>query len=151
MARRFDEIEAQLANPSGSFDQARYTALVKERAQLEEPVEVYRRLRDVRRRIDANAALARQGDGELQALAEEENDELRKRAAALEGELTQLMMPRDPDDGRDVFVEIRAGTGGDEATLFAAEIFRMYSRYAESQHWRAISPACICALPRRPA
>ncbi len=132
MARRFDEIEAQLANPSGSFDQARYTALVKERAQLEDPVATFRRLRDVRREMDANAALARQGDGELKALAEEENERLRERAAALEGELTQLMLPRDPNDGRDVFVEIRAGTGGDEAAIFAGDLARMYMRFAET-------------------
>ena len=70
MARRFDEIEAQLANPSGDFDQAKYTALVKERAQLEPPVQTYRRLRDLRREMQENAALVRAGDAELRALAE---------------------------------------------------------------------------------
>jgi peptide chain release factor 1 len=132
MARRFDEIEAQLANPSGAFDQSRYTALVKERAQLEAPVETYRRLDMLRAQIAANEALVRQGDGELRELAEEENADLRERVAALEAELSRLMMPRDPNDARDVFVEIRAGTGGDEAAIFAGDLARMYMRFAEN-------------------
>jgi peptide chain release factor 1 len=132
MARRFDEIEAQLANPTGAFDQSRFTALVKERAQLEVVVQTYRRLRQVLSDIGANDALAREADGELRELAETENEDLRERAVALEGELTQLMMPRDPNDSKDVFVEIRAGTGGDEAAIFAGDLARMYMRFAES-------------------
>jgi peptide chain release factor 1 len=131
MARRFDEIDAQLANPGGPFDQSQYTALVKERAQLEGPVEIYRRLRSVRAQIDANETLAQQGDGELRQLAEEENANLREQIARLEGELSRLMVPRDPNDSRDVFVEVRAGTGGDEAALFAGDLARMYMRFAE--------------------
>ncbi|HET6274971.1 MAG TPA: peptide chain release factor 1 [Candidatus Cybelea sp.] len=133
MARRFDEIDAQLANPAGAFDQSRYTALVKERAQLEGPVEAHRRLCAVRAEIEANDALVRQADVELRELAEEENAGLRERALALEQELTQLMMPRDPNDARDIFVEIRAGTGGDEAAIFAGDLARMYMRFAEAQ------------------
>jgi peptide chain release factor 1 len=131
MARRFDEIDAQLANPSGAFDQSRYTALVKERAQLEPPVQTYRQLCDVRAQIEANEALARTSDGELRELAEEENANLRGRVAELETELAQLMVPRDPNDARDVFVEIRGGTGGDEAAIFAGDLARMYMRFAE--------------------
>jgi peptide chain release factor 1 len=131
MARRFDEIDAQLANPSGAFDQSRYTALVKERAQLEAPVQTYRQLRDVRAQIEANDALARQSDGELRELAEEENAALRERAGELEAQLSQLMIPRDPNDAKDVFVEVRAGTGGDEAAIFAGDLARMYMRFAE--------------------
>jgi len=133
MARRFDEIDAQLANPTGAFDQSRYTALVKERAQLEAPVEVYRRLSALRAQIEANDALVRQGDGELRELAEEENSTLRERVAELETELSALMVPRDPNDSRDVFVEIRAGTGGDEAAIFAGDLARMYMRFAEAK------------------
>jgi peptide chain release factor 1 len=133
MARRFDEIDAQLANPTGAFDQSRYTALVKERAQLEAPVQTYRRLRDLRVQIEANAALAVQGDGELRALAEEENASLRERVAELERELSQLMLPRDPNDSKDVFIEIRGGTGGDEAAIFAGDLARMYMRFAEAK------------------
>jgi len=133
MARRFDEIDAQLANPTGPFDQSQYTALVKERAQLEAPVETYRRLGNMRAQLDANDALARQGDGELRQLAEEENAILREQIAQLESELARLMVPRDPNDSRDVFVEIRAGTGGDEAALFAGDLARMYMRFAEQK------------------
>jgi peptide chain release factor 1 len=131
MARRFDEIDAQLANPSGAFDQSRYTALVKERAQLEAPVQTYRQLCDVRAQIEANEALARQSDAELRELAEEENAALRERAGELQAELSQLMVPRDPNDAKDVFVEVRAGTGGDEAAIFAGDLARMYMRFAE--------------------
>ncbi|MBV8529938.1 MAG: peptide chain release factor 1 [Candidatus Eremiobacteraeota bacterium] len=136
MARRFDEIDAQLANPSGGFDQARYTALVKERAQLEAPVQTYRRLAAIRAQIEANEALARQNDGELRELAEEENAGLRFQAAQLDEELRRLMVPRDPNDVRDVFVEIRAGTGGDEAAIFAGDLARMYMRFAEAAGMR---------------
>jgi peptide chain release factor 1 len=133
MERRFDEIDAQLANPTGAYDQSRYTALLKERALLEEPVQTYRRLRDARARIEANDALIRGEDGELRELAEEENADLRKRVDALEAELAELMLPRDPNDSKDVFVEIRAGTGGDEAAIFAGDLARMYMRFAEAR------------------
>ncbi len=132
MARRFDEIEVQLANLGSTFDQSRYTALVRERAQLEAPVETYRRLAQTRAQIAANDSLARVSDAELRELAEEENEGLRGRAGELESELTRLMMPRDPNDARDVFVEIRAGTGGDEAAIFAGDLARMYMRFAET-------------------
>jgi peptide chain release factor 1 len=131
MARRFDEIDAQLANPAGAFDQSRYTSLVKERAQLEESVQTYRRLRETRAEIAVTDALLRDSDGELRQLAEEEHQSLRARAAQLEDEITQLMLPRDSNDSRDVFVEIRAGTGGDEAAIFAGDLARMYMRFAE--------------------
>lgn len=131
MARRFDEIEAQLANPTGAFDQSRYTALVKERAQLEPPVQTYRRLAATLAEIAANEALARSEDAEMRELAEEENRRLRDRVAHLQAELNELMAPRDPDDSHDVFVEIRAGTGGDEAAIFAGDLARMYMRFAE--------------------
>ena len=133
MARRFDEIDAQLANPSGSFDQTRYTTLVRERAQLEAPVQVYRQLSHARQLIAANDELIAQGDGELRELAQEENASLRERVAELDAELAQLMIPRDPNDDKDVFVEIRAGTGGDEAAIFAGDLARMYMRFAEAK------------------
>ncbi|MFY9886108.1 MAG: peptide chain release factor 1 [Candidatus Cybelea sp.] len=136
MARRFDEIDAQLANPTGAFDQSRYTALVRERAQLEAPVQTYRRLRATRAQVQANEALAGQADGELRALAEEENLVLQARVAELELELSQLMLPSDPNDSKDVFVEIRAGTGGDEAAIFAGDLARMYMRFAEAKGMR---------------
>ncbi len=133
MVRRFDEIDAQLANPTGSFDQARYTALVKERAQLEPTVAAYRRLTAARAQITANEALLRHDDADLRELAEEENGTLRERVEVLDAELARLMVPRDPNDARDVFVEVRAGTGGDEAALFAGDLARMYMRFAEAR------------------
>jgi peptide chain release factor 1 len=132
MARRFDEIEAELANPAGGFDQARYTALIRERGQLEPPVQTHRQICELRAAINANEALARLEAGELRDLALEENRALIDRTAALEEELAALMVPQDPDDSKDVFVEIRAGTGGDEAAIFAGDLARMYMRFAES-------------------
>src|SRR3984957_8708635 len=132
MARRFDEIEAELANPAGGFDQARYTALIRERAQLEPPVQTQRQISELRTQIGANEELARLEAGELRDLALEENRALIERTAALEEELAALMVPQDPDDSKDVFVEIRAGTGGDEAAIFAGDLARMYMRFAES-------------------
>jgi peptide chain release factor 1 len=131
MARRFDEIEAELANPSGTFDQERYTKLLKERSQLESLVETYRRLRATEGELEANARLTRESDGELRELAQEEGSLLRDRAAALEGELQVLMVPRDPNDDKDVFIEIRGGAGGDEAAIFAGDLARAYMRFAE--------------------
>jgi peptide chain release factor 1 len=133
LSKRFDEIEAELANPGETFDQARFTALVKERSANEETVNAYRAykklLADV---VDNEALLADKSDPEMHDLAEEEAKTLRERRRELEANLTELMLPRDPNDGKDVFVEIRAGAGGDEASLFAAELARMYARYAES-------------------
>ena len=131
MARRFDEIEAGLAHPAGDFDQTKYTALVKERAQLEAPVETYRRLKKTRDEMEASNRLARESDGEMRELAEEEAQSLRERLETLEGELQQLMIPRDPNDDKDVFVEIRGGAGGDEAAIFAGDLARAYMRFAE--------------------
>jgi peptide chain release factor 1 len=133
LSKRFDEIEAELANPGETFDQGRFTALVKERAANEETVTAYRAykklLADI---VDNEALLGDKSDPELHQLAEEEAKTLRERRLELEAALTELMLPRDPNDAKDVFVEIRAGAGGDEASLFAAELARMYARYAES-------------------
>ncbi|MBV8491344.1 MAG: peptide chain release factor 1 [Candidatus Eremiobacteraeota bacterium] len=132
MARRFDEIEAELANPSGAFDQARYAALLKERSTLEAPVEAFRRIRKIEGEIAANERLAGESEGELRELALEEAAELRARMPELASELQQLMIPRDPNDDKDIFVEIRAGAGGDEAAIFGGDLARMYMRFAEN-------------------
>ncbi|MGR4064010.1 MAG: peptide chain release factor 1 [Vulcanimicrobiaceae bacterium] len=132
MVRRFDEIEVELANPPGGFDQAKYTALVKERSQLEETVRSYRELCDVEREIAANETLLRDGDAEMRELAQDEVKSLRERLERIEDELKSLMIPRDLNDDRDVFIEIRAGAGGDEAAIFAGDLARMYMRYAEA-------------------
>jgi peptide chain release factor 1 len=133
LSNRFDEIETELANPGETFDQVRFTALVKERSSIEATVRTYRDYRDLLAAIEANdKLLADRSDPELHELAEDEAKTLRERRKTLEAELTELMLPRDPNDGKDVFVEIRAGAGGDEASLFAAELARMYARYAET-------------------
>jgi peptide chain release factor 1 len=137
LSKRFDEIDTALAHMGDTFDQARFTALVRERALIEDLVATYRDYRRVLRENDANAALlADRSDPELHALAEEEAASLRVARATLEARLTELLLPRDPDDGKDVFFEIRAGAGGDEASLFAADLARMYMRYAETHGMR---------------
>ena len=136
-SKRFDEIDAALADTSRPFDQERYTALVKERALLEEPVSVYRAHKNLLAEIAANdALLADRSDPELHALAEEEERALRDRRKELEERLQLLMIPTDPNDGKDVFIEIRAGAGGDEAGIFAGDLLRMYLRFAERHGMR---------------
>ncbi|MBV9972989.1 MAG: PCRF domain-containing protein, partial [Candidatus Eremiobacteraeota bacterium] len=134
--KRFEEIEAELAHP-GEYDQARVTALAKERAALEETVETYRRFKAAREAIEANNALLREtDDSELRALAHEEDRALHERQRGIEQQLQALLVPKDPNDERNVFIEIRAGAGGDEASIFAADLARMYMRYAESQRMK---------------
>jgi peptide chain release factor 1 len=131
--RRFDEIEASLANPAGGFDQARFTALVKERASMEPTVTAFREYRKVVGEIASNEVLLKEtSDPEMRELAEEEAKDLRARREQLEAELQVLMIPKDPNDEKDIFIEIRAGAGGDEAAIFAGDLARMYMRYAES-------------------
>ncbi len=135
VSQRFDEIEAALAHPSGEFDQARYTALVKERSAIEETVSVYRQYRATLAQIEANETLlADRNDPELHELAAEEAQALHSRRKELEDRLQVLMIPKDPNDRKDVFIEIRAGAGGDEASIFAADLARMYMRYAETMN-----------------
>ena len=137
IAKRFDEIEAELAHPAGEFDQARYTALLKERSSIEETVETYRRYKKTLEEIASNDELLKdRGDAELHALAEEEAKSLRDRRKDLEDRLQLLMIPKDPDDDKDIFIEIRAGAGGDEAAIFAGDLARMYMRFAETQRMK---------------
>jgi peptide chain release factor 1 len=137
LSQRFDEIEAALANPGGTFDQSRFTALMKERSQIEETVAAYRAVRDLLREIAGNEALAADAsDPELAAMAQDELESLRARRKPLEERLQELMLPRDPNDTKDIFIEVRAGAGGDEAGIFAGDLLRMYSRYAENRKMR---------------
>ncbi len=134
IAKRFDEIEAELAHPAGAFDQARYTALVKERSTLADTVAAYRDYTKTLAEIGANEQLLKnRADPELHALAEEEAQSLHERLKELAQRLQALMVPKDPDDEKDVFIEIRAGAGGNEAAIFAGDLARMYMRYAENQ------------------
>jgi peptide chain release factor 1 len=137
LSQRFDEIDAALANPGDGFDQARFTGLMKERASIEETVVAYRAVRGLLRDIADNERLASDAaDPDLAALAEEELALLRQRRKPLEERLQELMMPRDPNDGKDIFIEIRAGAGGDEAGIFAGDLLRMYTRYADARRMR---------------
>jgi peptide chain release factor 1 len=137
-SKRFDEIDAALADTSRPFDQERYTGLARERSQLEEPVAAYRAYKKLLAEIAANdALLGDRSDPEMHALAEEEARSLRERRKDLEERLQLLMIPTDPNDDKDVFIEIRAGAGGDEAGIFAGDLLRMYLRYAERHGMRA--------------
>ena len=131
------EIDRALADPSIFSRQADYARLRKEHSELEETVERFREYRDVLKRVgEARHILSEAGERELAELAQAEIDELGGRQAALEEELKRLLLPRDPNDEKNVFVEIRAGAGGDEAALFAADLSRMYTKYAEGKRWK---------------
>ena len=134
LAERRDELERLLSDPGVVADNARFRALSREFAQLE-PVATA--LADeARAKADLAAAEAMRGDPELGELAEEEIAAAQARLAELEGQLALLLVPRDPRDDGNLFLEVRAGTGGDEAAIFAGDLFRMYARYAERQGWK---------------
>jgi peptide chain release factor 1 len=133
---RFDELTQQLGTPEVAADPRRLRDLAKERASLERTMEKLAAYRVTERTVlDDESAIA-SGDRELAELAEAELPGLKEHLAALEGELRRLLLPRDPDDDKNVLVEIRAGTGGDEASLFAGELYRMYTRHAERKRWK---------------
>jgi peptide chain release factor 1 len=134
---RFDELTTRLANPAVAVDPAELRKVSKERSSLEALVLAARRYDEVLRQIAENSALVRgDKDAELVAMARAEIEELERERTRLEAELPKLLLPPDPLDHKNVIVEIRAGTGGDEAALFAAEILRMYMKYAERHGWR---------------
>jgi peptide chain release factor 1 len=134
---RSEAIARRLADPTVFAQPAEYARLRKEHADSQEVVERFAEYRDVLRKLtEARHLLAESDDRELQELAQAEVDELSARQTALEAELTRLLLPRDPNDDKNVFVEIRAGAGGDEAALFAADLARMYTKYAERQRWK---------------
>jgi len=133
-----DELTARLADPQVLADPKAYTEASKALAELNHVVELYRRYKDVHRQLSETEEMLADLDrgDELFELAQQERAELRGRFERLEEELRLELVPKDPNDERNVVLEIRAGTGGDEATLFAAELFRMYSRYAEREGWK---------------
>ena len=133
-----EELTAKLADPEVLADRKVYTRTSKALADISHVVELYREYREVERQLgDIEEMLAGMGKGdELHDMALEEQERLSARAGDLEEKLRRELTPKDPNDERNVVLEIRAGTGGDEATLFAAELFRMYSRHAEEQGWR---------------
>ncbi|QIA26218.1 peptide chain release factor 1 [Thermaerobacter sp. PB12/4term] len=134
---RFDQLERELADPAVASDPRRWQPLAQERAELEPLVEAYRRWREAAADLEAARALLREAeDADERAYLAAEVERLEGERQALERALRGLLLPRDPRDQRDVIMEIRAGTGGEEAALFAGDLFRMYQRYAERQGWR---------------
>ena len=134
---RYDELTQALASPEIVNDSSRYQKTAKAHSEITPVVEKYREYKDLKRGIaESKAVLADETDPEMRAYAEEELATLEGRVGGVEEELKVLLLPKDPNDEKNVVLEIRAGTGGDEATLFAAEVFRMYNRYAETQRWK---------------
>ena len=133
---RFEELAMLLSDPEVINNQQRFRDYSREYAELEELVATWQRYREVEVSIDEAEQLSRDSDPEMRELAELEITEGREQLEALDSELKRLLIPKDPDDGRGVFLEVRAGTGGDEAAIFAGDLFRMYSRYAEKRGWR---------------
>jgi peptide chain release factor 1 len=134
--RRYVDLERCLVDPAVISNRKEYARLGKERSDLEEIVQRYREWKKLSAEIEGHRSLLEEGDAEIRELAKAELPAMRDRLDALEEELKRLLLPRDPNDERNVILEIRAGTGGEEASLFAAELYRMYSRYAEEQSWR---------------
>ncbi len=133
--KRFEDLTRQLSDGFTS-DADQYRKAAKSRSDLEEVVMKYRQYKDLADDLAQARSMLAENDPDLRQMAEEEVARLTPRLEAVESELKVLLLPRDPNDEKNVVLEIRAGTGGDEATLFAAEIFRMYTRYAETQHWK---------------
>src|SRR5229473_1065304 len=134
---RYVEMTAELSSPEILGDSANYQKLARRHAELSEMVEKYREWKQIDKGLtEARQMVLEADDPEMKQMAQEEEQQLATRKETVERELKFLLLPKDPNDEKNVIVEIRAGTGGDEAALFAGELFRMYSRYAESQRWQ---------------
>ena len=134
---RYEEVMGELQEPGVADDPVRFRKLMKEQSDLAPIVEAYNEYKQCRQNIeDSLAMLEEESDEEMRELAKEELSDSRKRVEELEQELKILLLPKDPNDDKNVIVEIRAGAGGDEAALFAAEIYRMYVHYADSRRWK---------------
>jgi peptide chain release factor 1 len=133
---RYDELERLLCDPGVLTDRARTMKLAKERRAIEDLVAAVRKQRKVAREIEENTTLLDDPEPEMRELAAAELEALRAEAVRLEDEVRRLLLPRDPNDEKNVIFEVRSGTGGEEAALFAADLFRMYSRFAERQDWK---------------
>ncbi|MGB9905035.1 MAG: peptide chain release factor 1 [Desulfotomaculales bacterium] len=137
LEERYEELNRLIGDPEVIADRERWQQYVRSHAELEEIVTVYRRYKKVAQEVsEARELLGEKLDADFRELVEEEFKELKDRQEELERELKILLLPRDPNDEKNVIMEIRAGTGGEEAALFAADLFRMYLRYAERKGWR---------------
>jgi len=133
---RFGQLEGLLSDPKVLQDRAAYQKYSREHAELNQIVNAFRQYRHIDRELDESVELLNDSDPEIKSLAKEEVERLNAQKEALEQELKQLLVPKDPLDEKNVILEIRAGTGGDEAGLFAGDLFKMYSRYAEARGWK---------------
>jgi peptide chain release factor 1 len=136
ISARYDELGRMMADPTVSADYNRLNELAQERNETEELVQTFRRFQQVEQQITENRLLLEDSDPDLQELAEMEIEVLEEEHAQLEEQIKLLLLPKDPKDEKNVIVEVRAGTGGDEAALFAAELFRMYVRWAEEHKFK---------------
>ena len=137
LVKRLDEVMQELSEPDVVSDQNRFRNLMKEQNELAPIVEKYKEYKEAKQTIeDSVEMLEEEHDEEMRELLKEELSEAKKNVEQYEEELKVLLLPKDPNDDKNVIVEIRAGAGGDEAALFAAEIYRMYKNYAESKHWK---------------
>ena len=134
---RLDEIDQLMCDPKVLSDRRQSRALGRERAQLEPVADCYRKLLEARQALQEAENMQNDPDTELRALAAEESKDLRERKQQLEQELQKMLLPVDPDDDRNTYVEVRSGTGGQEAALFVGDLMRMYCRYAEQRGWKA--------------
>ncbi|MBV9769235.1 MAG: peptide chain release factor 1, partial [Bryobacterales bacterium] len=133
---RFEAVTRQMADPTVIADGEAYRKIAKTRSELEETVAKFRDYKQAKRNYDEACSMVDDPDAELRQMANDEIQRLEPELGRIEEDLKVLLLPKDPLDDKNIVLEIRAGTGGDEATLFAAEVFRMYTRYAESQRWR---------------
>lgn len=133
---RFDELQALLSSPEVINHQEKFRDFSREYAQLEPIVKCYREFKQAEADKETATLMRQESDPDMKAMAEEEIYAARDRMEKLESDLQLLMLPKDPDDSANVYLEVRAGTGGDEASIFAGDLFRMYSRFAETQGWR---------------
>ncbi len=136
IAARYEELGREMASPEITIDPQKYQKIAKQHRELEAMVEKYREYTHTKQGIEDARVMLTESDPEIRTMAEEELAQLEERLPRIEEELKLLLLPKDPNDEKNVILEIRAGTGGDEASLFAAELFRMYSRFAEQHRWK---------------
>jgi len=136
LVERYEEVQALLSDPSVISDQNRFRALSKEYSELEEIVKAFLAYQQAQDDVATAEEMLKDSDPDMREMAQEEYKEAKAQIIALEDEIQILMLPKDPKDNNNVYLEVRAGTGGDEAAIFAGDLFRMYSRYAETKKWK---------------
>lgn len=136
MERRYEDLTAQMADPAVIGDAAQYRKITKAQSELSEIVGKYREWKTAHNNLEEGRVMLNDADADLREMARDEVTRLEPHLAELEHQLKIMLLPKDPNDDKNIVLEIRAGTGGDEATLFAAEVFRMYSRFAETRGWK---------------